>query len=292
MLFVIKVIDQCENCNRNQLAPVISHPAIAIPVINIFDRINIDLVFGLTEVDDYVGIFIVTEALTKYVYAVEIKTKTAAECAGKLWAYISQFGPPNTIISDQGKEWVNTIIREMLKAVGIDHRVTAAYKPSTNGAAEKANQVIIQALRKSTYENPYDWPKWIPFVLLAYRTKVHETTKYTPFELMFGRKVNKFEEWSSEANDDEVEQINNRAKQIKHLVKQTQVLALTNIKKAQETQKRDQNNANKTVCEILPKGSKVYIKNENKVKKKLDPRYSGPFIILEYTKENNYIIEN
>jgi len=180
----------------------------------------------------------------------------------------------------------------MLKAVGIDHRVTAAYKPSTNGAAEKANQVIIQALRKSTYENPYDWPKWIPFVLLAYRTKVHETTKYTPFELMFGRKVNKFEEWSSEANDDEVEQINNRAKQIKHLVKQTQVLALTNIKKAQETQKRDQNNANKTVCEILPKGSKVYIKNENKVKKKLDPRYSGPFRVLEYTKENNYIVEN
>ncbi len=56
-LDVIRVIDQCENCNRNQLAPVISHPAIAIPVINIFDRINIDLVFGLPEVDDYVGIF-------------------------------------------------------------------------------------------------------------------------------------------------------------------------------------------------------------------------------------------
>jgi hypothetical protein len=146
-LDVIRVIDQCENCNRNQLAPVISHPAIAIPVINIFDRINIDLVFGLPEVDDYVGIFIVTEALTKYVYAVEIKTKTASECAEKLWLYISQFGPPNTIISDQGKEWVNSIIREMLKAVGIDHRVTAAYKPSTNGAAEKANQVIIQALK-------------------------------------------------------------------------------------------------------------------------------------------------
>ncbi len=237
------------------------------------------------------GIFIITEALTKYVYAVEIKSKTAIECASKLWLYISQFGPPNTIISDQGKEWVNSVIRELLKAVGIDHRVTAAYKPSTNGAAEKANQVIINALRKSTFENPYDWPKWIPFVLLAYRTKIHETTKFTPFELMFGRKINKFDEWTSETTEDEVEQINNRAKEIKNMIENTQIMALTNIKKAQEIQKRDQNNANKTTCEILPRGSKVYIRNMG-INNKLDARYSGPFRVLEYTKDHNYIVEN
>ncbi len=35
--------------------------------------------------------------------------------------------------------FVDKSAEELQKAVGIDHRVTAAYKPSTNGAAEKAN---------------------------------------------------------------------------------------------------------------------------------------------------------
>ena len=186
-LDVIKIIDNCENCNRNQLIPEISHPAIAIPIINIFDRISIDLVFGLPEVDNYVGIMIITEALTKYVYAVPIKSKSAVECSSKLWEYMCLFGPPKIIISDQGKEWVNSIVRELFRIVGIDHRVTAAYKPSTNGAAEVVNKIIINSLRTLCYENPHEWTKCLPYVLLAYRTKIHEATKYTPFELLFAR---------------------------------------------------------------------------------------------------------
>ena len=93
------------------------------------------------------------------------------------------FGPPKIIISDQGKEWVNSIVRELFRIVGIDHRVTAAYKPSTNGAAEVVNKIIINALRILCYE----WTKCLPYVLLAYRTKIHEATKYTPFELLFAR---------------------------------------------------------------------------------------------------------
>ncbi len=68
------------------------------------------------------------------------------------------------------------------------------------------------------------------------------------------------------------------------MIENTQIMALTNIRKAQEIQKRDQNNANKTTCEILPEGSKVYIRNMG-INSKLDARYSGPFRVLEYTKD-------
>ena len=39
------------------------------------------------------------------------------------------------------------------------------------------------------------WDKWLPYILLAYRSRIHSSTKYTPFELMFGRKMNFFDDW-------------------------------------------------------------------------------------------------
>ena len=38
-------------------------------------------------------------------------------------------------------------------------------------------------------EHGDDWEKFIPGVLLAYRSSVHASTKCTPFEAMYGRKA-------------------------------------------------------------------------------------------------------
>ena len=36
----------------------------------------------------------------------------------------------------------------MLKNIGVEHRVTSAYNPRTNGLTERMNQSLITALRK------------------------------------------------------------------------------------------------------------------------------------------------
>ena len=38
-------------------------------------------------------------------------------------------------------------------------------------------------------EEPTDWDRHIPYVLFAYRESPHETTGYSPFELLYGRQV-------------------------------------------------------------------------------------------------------
>ena len=103
-------------------------------------------------------------------------------------------GPPAIILSDQGTEFNNRLVNSLIKATGVDHRVTSAYHPQTNGKVERFNALIPDTLRKFTAEDHMAWPIWIPFVLIAFRSKVHNTTKYTPFELMFGRKMNKFQD--------------------------------------------------------------------------------------------------
>ena len=43
---IAHVIKQCEVCARNEREKILSHPARAIPISGIFDRVGCDLVFG------------------------------------------------------------------------------------------------------------------------------------------------------------------------------------------------------------------------------------------------------
>ena len=41
----------------------------------------------------------------------------------------------------------------------------------------------------TTDENVHNWDTLLPGLMMAYRSSVHETTKFTPFQMMFGRQV-------------------------------------------------------------------------------------------------------
>ena len=111
---VKRCIQKCEVCQRNQKVPMESHPAKAIKVNNIFDRVGIDLVFGFPEsTDGYVGVCVITEYLTGRPYVKPIKSKTAEEIASIFWEYCCLFGPPKSILSDQGNEFCNSVLEKI-----------------------------------------------------------------------------------------------------------------------------------------------------------------------------------
>jgi transposase InsO family protein len=126
--------------------------------------------------------------MSKYPYAVPIKSKTASEFSERLWEYITLFGPAKSILSDQGTEFNNKIVSQLLNGVGTERRVKSAYHPRTNGQTERFNHTLVEALRKHAEENSELWPKWIPYVLLSFRTRIHTTTKFSPYELMLAIK--------------------------------------------------------------------------------------------------------
>ena len=100
---VKSVIRSCTTCHRHQKVPRIHYEAKALEVVELFDRVGIDLVLGLPETDEgYKGIMVITEYLSKYPYAVAIKSKTVEEIAKNLFDYICLFGPPKILLSDQG----------------------------------------------------------------------------------------------------------------------------------------------------------------------------------------------
>ena len=46
-LTIKRIINKCLPCLRNDIAPTLAHPALVLKVLQIFDLLGIDLVFGL-----------------------------------------------------------------------------------------------------------------------------------------------------------------------------------------------------------------------------------------------------
>jgi hypothetical protein len=88
-----------------------------------------------------------------------------------------------------------------ITGLGIEHITTSAYNPSTNGITERSNQTIIEMLIIMCETNPFDWDLFLPFVCIAFNTKIHTSTKYSPFELTFAHACNQFADYSYDQTD-------------------------------------------------------------------------------------------
>ncbi|XP_072077773.1 uncharacterized protein [Arachis hypogaea] len=68
----------------------------------------------------------------------------------------------------------------------IKQHFSSVEHPQSNGLAEAANKVVLQALRKKLDDAKGLWAELVPEVLWAYNTTAHSTTKETPFRLVYG----------------------------------------------------------------------------------------------------------
>ena len=57
-----------------------------------------------------------------------------------------------------------------------------------NGLDERFNQTLQSMLVKFIDEKKDSWEEYLDTCVFAYNTARHDSTDYTPFELMFGRK--------------------------------------------------------------------------------------------------------
>ena len=282
-------IKRCLTCQRNKGMNRLDHMAKATKIDYIFQRICMDLVSGLpiTENGNKI-ILVIVEFMSKHVSIYPMKSKSSEEVADHLWKWISLYGPPTTILSDQGKEFVNKTITALLDKTGIERRVTSPYNPNTNGQCERMNQTVIKVLRKHTETNQRDWDKWISFVEFTYNTRKNPTTGFSPYEILYGVKINEFIDYQhSEINQEEVI-IAERAIQLKNLIENDRPTVLEKIRKAQEIQKSIQNRRGKPTEEEIPIGTRVMVKNDGIVKATLENSYQGLYIVTGRASGGNY----
>ncbi|GFO17205.1 gypsy retrotransposon integrase-like protein 1 [Plakobranchus ocellatus] len=184
----VKSCHICQKCSKKgpatSRAPLQKMPVITTP----FHRLAIDLVGPLAKSDrGHRFILTVVDVATRWVEAVALKETTTEMVAEALLTIYARLGIPKEILSDHGPQFISDLMNQVCRLMGIKHVYSSIFHPSSNGMCERINGVIKAMLRKVADKHPGDWDRLLPSVLFAYRETPQDGTKFSPFELMYGR---------------------------------------------------------------------------------------------------------
>lgn len=177
---------------------------------------------------DYVGPFppsgktrntcllVVTDVFSKFILVQPFRQATALS----LVQYVEQniflmFGVPEMALTDNGPQFISREFKALLNRYGVKHWLTPSYHPQTNNT-ERVNKVITTAIRATLKGNHRQWTDHIYEIASAIRNSIHDTTKYSPFYLTFGRNmVTHGEEFERmrEANSQAVKMMNDEKRE-------------------------------------------------------------------------------
>jgi hypothetical protein len=96
---------------------------------------------------------------------------------------------------DTTKYFDNAMFKEFCQQIGTKVAFASVYHPQSNGAAEKANCLIFQAMKKILEgEKKGKWTEVIPVTVWSHNTTVCRATNFTLFQLMYGAEAMLLEE--------------------------------------------------------------------------------------------------
>jgi transposase InsO family protein len=88
--------------------------------------------------------------VSKWVEAMLCRKASTVESIAMIKSMIfPRFGTPRILISDGGTHFTGKNFKKCLSKLGIEHRVSTAYHPQTNGQVETANRQLKSILNKT-----------------------------------------------------------------------------------------------------------------------------------------------
>ena len=132
-----------------------------------FDKITMDLVTECnTSTPGNKHILTIIDHLTGWTEAVPILDSSADNIMS---TFINHHLPvhmcPSYILSDNGTEFKNQLVDQVLQQLSIDCIFSAPYHPQSNGKLEVFNKYLKPTLKKLCKKDPVDWDKYFNQVL-------------------------------------------------------------------------------------------------------------------------------
>ena len=275
-------VSTCNICNSHKgstnKAPLGTFPIPQAP----FERVAIDVLSGFQmTIRGFRHILVCVDALTRFVELIPLSGKTARECATALFDRVCcRYSPPQLIVTDNGTEFQNELMKELCETLGIKKVNVMPYHPSSNGMVERMNKKVLDTLRH-TIGQDVNWDTKIPSIQAVVNSRYHDSIKCQPMKALMGYNARMPQDWLNKPSS--ITYSDNPIKVRLNNFKAIHKSLSENLKNAQEKMIEKHQKGIKSVDYKL--GDEVYITNEPKfgVDHKLALRFKGPFEVVDVT---------
>lgn len=186
-----RMVMQCKACLA-KITKVNVKRGVHVPARNGYplETVYIDLVGPLPVTpDQYRYILTIEDGFTRMAWAYPLKNKEGTTVSRVfLDNFICRYGMPQRVHSDNGKEFVNKIMEELMDRLRIDKTTTPTYNPNSN-LVERLHRTLNQVMRVFMERDDMNWNLYLPGFLMAYNSKVNSVTGFTPHYAFFGREM-------------------------------------------------------------------------------------------------------
>ena len=261
------------------------------PATKPFEQISIDIVGPLPITTDEYRYFVsIIDKFSRYCMLIKTKNIKALTVLKALEQWNTIFGPPKSILSDNGPQFISEIYQHYNTTHKTKIKYTTTYHPECNGQVERLHRWIKERLALLAYDGGLnfvngddDWTDYLNIIQYTYNTTPNRMTSFAPSTIILGY---------SPCNPIDVEFTGNEPqKYIDYMTNRLIIVRDTaNIKQTiyDKLRKRTYDKKKKAVDlevgdYVLYDVSSRYTGNT----KKLLPNYVGPFEIIQMKNEGN-----
>ncbi|GKC19521.1 reverse transcriptase domain-containing protein [Tanacetum coccineum] len=248
-----------------------------------WEKITMDFITKLPKTAaGFDSIWVIVDRLTKSAHFLPMRETDSTEKLMRLYMkeIVARHGIPVSIISDRDSHFTSRVWQSLHKALGTQLDLSTAYHPQTDGQSERTIQTLEDMLRACVIDFGNGWDRHLPLVEFSYNNSYHTSIKAAPFEALYGRKCRSPVCWA------EVGEAQLTGPEIIHETTEKIFKIRDRMQAARDRQKSYADKrrrplefevGDKVMLKVAPwKGVMRFGKRG-----KLNPRYIGPFRIIE-----------
>lgn len=239
-----------------------------------------------TSKDGYVGVLTAYDIFDTHCYAVPVRSKDLETTVDAIISIICDNDPPKEWGTDNAPQFLAEGLQEAARLLGINPRTIPAYLPRAN-PDERLNRELVDLLTKLASSEPLRWPFYIPFVIRGIRTAPRDILNgLSAYQLRRGRQPISVLDRQLGIEPEPMRVVDYADNIAYEVVKGIKIA---------HASRQAANSANDRLLQdrqrvaVFNVGEAVMV--ERKDRKKLQPRYSGPYSILRIIDQNNFLLD-
>ena len=229
----------------------------------------------------YDAVWVIVDRLTKLAHFLAVRMTFTLEefCRLYIREIVQLHGVPVSIVSDRDPRFTAHFWKSSQKAMGTRLTMSIAFHPQIDGQSERTIQVLKDMLRACVLDHKGSWEEHLPLVEFVYNN-YQASIQMAPYKALYGRPCRSLIYWTEvgESSIIGLDLVRDTSEKVSW-IRQRLLTAQSRQKSYADVRRRplDFEVGDHVFLKVMPKRGVVRFGK----RRKLSPRFIGPFEIIE-----------